>query len=112
MESQTTRFLRGKKFPGVEGKVVSVQKWRDRRIIKTETGEKLILSKRQLIHRFNKVLAGHQLNSALKSIRPGPDLRVTAWLGGAQKGTKKTYVNIGAARRAIRRHYHLAGKSK
>ena len=110
--SSTTRFLRGKKVPGLPGPVATVLKREDgSRILVDARGNRLTLNPHRLKLAFNRVLAQHQLAEALTTVRKMDGHRATIMLGGKVNGERLTFSSPQAAIAAAKSHYANRAKA-
>jgi hypothetical protein len=104
--SGTERFLKGKNVPFCDGRVKQILQYGEqKRIVVDEKGKRKVVTKRELMNAFNKVLREHQLKGMMKTVREQRDLTATAMLGGKVRGERKHYASVAAAKRAIKRAY-------
>lgn len=108
--SSTNRYLVGKRLPQTASAIEMVTKRGGKRTVHLADGSKLTMTARVLKNKFNAVLQGNQKNSAMRSIRSGPDNTTLARIGGKTKGETRTYKTVRGAKAAITRRYPKAPK--
>ena len=110
LNSRTEAFLSGKPYPGANGgKVKTVVKKGNLRIITLNNGQVIRTNKQGLMTSFHRVLTAHQAIGAKKSVRTNPDGTTSVTIGGAEKGERRTYDTLALAKSAITRAYGRPG---
>ncbi len=104
-QSSTTRYLKGKTLPGMQKPVKTVEKFGDRRIVISEGGERMTLSKKQLNNKFHSVMAQQQKAAVIEVATHHRDGTVTVPIGGEIKGTPKRYASEASMKSALGRLY-------
>ena len=110
MISNLARYLAGQRLQGAEttSPVKQVYKRGEFRTVEHQDGTRTTYTKRQLMNRFNSTLQTNQAKLALKSIKRMEDHTARVTLGGSQRGERKTYVSVPAAKAAVKRRYPKA----
>jgi hypothetical protein len=111
-DSDTIRFLKGKKVAGLPAPVAQVLKWGEKRVVVDAEGHRQTVTQERLKTMFNQAMAQYQYLDLRKTVHTRPDGTASVILGGREKGERKVYVSREAALQALNRRYNDAFSGK